>query len=57
VAALTIFAQSIFGVALAALWVGEKLHWGQLLGGVAIVGGLVLGLSRQIKPPAPVTTA
>ena len=49
VAALTIFAQSVFGVAIAALWVGEKLHWGQLLGSIAIVGGLVLGLSRQIE--------
>jgi drug/metabolite transporter (DMT)-like permease len=51
VAALTIFAQSVFGVAIAALWVGEKLHWGQLLGSVAIVAGLVLGLSRQIRLP------
>ncbi len=48
VAALTIFAQSVFGVCIAALWAGEKLHWGQLLGSVAIVGGLVLGLSRQV---------
>lgn len=49
VAALTIFAQSVFGVALAALWLGEKLRWGQLLGSVTIVLGLVLGLSRQIR--------
>jgi len=48
VAALTIFAQSVFGVAIAALWVGERLHWGQLLGSVTIVAGLVLGLSRQV---------
>ena len=52
VAALTIFAQSVFGVAIAALWVGEKLHWGQLLGSLAIVAGLVLGLSRQIQKPS-----
>ena len=52
VAALTIFAQSIFGVAIAALWVGEQLHWGQLLGSATIVAGLVLGLSRQIQLPA-----
>ena len=52
VAALTIFAQSIFRVAIAALWLGEKLHWGQLLGSFAIVAGLVLGLSRQIQRPA-----
>jgi drug/metabolite transporter (DMT)-like permease len=51
VAALTVFAQSIFGVGLAAVWLHEKLHWGQLLGCLAIVAGLVLGLSRQIKPP------
>ena len=53
VAALTIFAQSVFGVAIAALWLGEKLHWGQLLGSLTIVAGLALGLSRQIKGPAP----
>jgi drug/metabolite transporter (DMT)-like permease len=49
VAALTIFAQSVFGVVLAALWVGEELHWGQLFGSLTIVAGLVLGLSRQIR--------
>jgi drug/metabolite transporter (DMT)-like permease len=48
-AALTIFAQAVFGVALAALWLGEKLRWGQLLGSLAIVAGLILGLSRQIQ--------
>ena len=52
VAALTIFAQSVFGVAIAALWVGQKLHWGQLFGRLAIVAGLVLGLSRQIQKPS-----
>jgi len=50
-AALTIFAQSVFGAAIAALWLGEKLHWGHLLGSATIVGGLVLGLSRQIRKP------
>jgi len=49
VAVLTIFAQSIFGVALAAFWAGEKLHWEQLLGTITIIGGLVVGLSRQIR--------
>jgi drug/metabolite transporter (DMT)-like permease len=49
VAALTIFAQSVFGVALAAVWLREKLHWGHLFGCIAIVAGLVLGLSRQIR--------
>lgn len=50
VAALTIFAQPVFGVALARLWLGESLHWGQFWGSTAIVVGLVIGLSRQIKP-------
>jgi drug/metabolite transporter (DMT)-like permease len=49
VAALTVFAQSVFGVALAALWLHEPLRWGQLFGCLTIVAGLVLGLSRQIK--------
>ena len=49
VAVLTIFAQSVFGMALASLWVGEKLHWEQLLGSATIIGGLVVGLSRQIR--------
>ena len=52
VAALTIFAQPVFGVALARFWLGETLHWGQLWGSVAIVAGLVIGLSRQIKKSA-----
>lgn len=46
---LTVFAQPLFGVALAKFWVGESLHWGQFWGGIAIVSGLVIGLSRQIK--------
>jgi drug/metabolite transporter (DMT)-like permease len=49
VAAMTIFAQPVAGVALAGLWLHEPLHWGQFWGSVAIVAGLVLGLSRQIK--------
>jgi drug/metabolite transporter (DMT)-like permease len=48
VAALTIFTQPVFGVALAKLWLGETLHWGQLWGSVAIVIGLAIGLSRQV---------
>jgi drug/metabolite transporter (DMT)-like permease len=51
VAALTIFAQSAFGVAIAAVWLKEKLHWGHIWGSAAIVAGLAVGLSRQLKPP------
>lgn len=50
VAALTVFAQSVFGVLLAVAWLREELHWGQLFGSVAIVAGLVVGLSRQMRP-------
>jgi drug/metabolite transporter (DMT)-like permease len=55
VAALTVFAQTIFGVAIAALWVREELHWPQLLGSLVIISaGLVLGLSRQVhRQPQP----
>jgi drug/metabolite transporter (DMT)-like permease len=54
VVALTIFAQPLAGVALAAVWLHEPLHWGQFWGCLAIVIGLVIGLSRQIKPgPVP----
>jgi drug/metabolite transporter (DMT)-like permease len=53
VAALTIFAQSVFGVAIAALWINETIHWGHLFGSLTIAAGLVVGLSRQIhRPPA-----
>jgi drug/metabolite transporter (DMT)-like permease len=52
VAALTIFAQPVFGLALAVTWLGEELRPGQLLGSLVIVAGLILGLSRQIVAPA-----
>ncbi len=55
VAALTVFTQAVFGVALARVWVGEQLRWDQLIGCITIVAGLVWGLSRQVrrKSPAP----
>jgi len=61
VAVLTIFAQSIFGVGISAVWLGERLRWDQLLGSLTIAGGLAFGLSRQIKknpePPRPAVPA
>lgn len=51
-AALTVFSQPVCGVLIAKLWLGESLHWGQLWGSMAIVVGLVVGLSRQIKSSA-----
>jgi drug/metabolite transporter (DMT)-like permease len=50
ITALTIFVQPLAGVAIAAVWLHEPLHWGQLWGGLAIIGGIVWGLSRQVKP-------
>jgi drug/metabolite transporter (DMT)-like permease len=49
IAALTVFSQSIFGVAIASAWIGEQVHWGHVLGSLVIVAGLVIGLSRQIQ--------
>jgi len=49
VAALTIFAQSIFGVIVAAVWLGEMLHPQQMVGCVVIAAGIVVGLSRQLR--------
>jgi len=55
VAALTVFTQAIYGVGFAAFWLGEKLHWGQFFGSLTILAGIILGLSRQIKPADPVS--
>ena len=54
--ALTIFVQPVAGIAIAYFWLHEPLHLGQLWGSLAIVAGLILGLSRQIKTE-PVATA
>lgn len=54
VVAMTIFIQPVAGVVLAATWLGESLHWGQLWGSLLIVAGLVVALSRQIhSAPTP----
>ena len=49
VAVLTVFIQPVVGLAIATVTLKESLHWGQLWGSVAIVIGLVIGLSRQIQ--------
>ena len=49
VAVLTIFAQAVFGILIAAIWIGEPLRWEHLFGGLTIVMGLVIGLSRQMR--------
>jgi drug/metabolite transporter (DMT)-like permease len=49
---LTIFTQSVFGVAIAGFWLREALQWGQIAGSACILAGLLLGFSRQIKRTA-----
>ena len=49
IVALTIFAQPVAGLIIAVIWLHERLHWGHLWGSLAIVAGLIVGLSRQIK--------
>jgi len=44
-AALTILVQPVFGVAAAALFLGEALHWGQLWGTLVVLAGLGLGFA------------
>ncbi|MBL9136541.1 MAG: DMT family transporter [Verrucomicrobiales bacterium] len=48
-AAMTIYLQPIFGT-LVAVWVTqERLHWGHLLGFLAIVSGVAVGASARAK--------
>ena len=46
--AMTVFTQPFAGAVIAILLLGEKPHWGQFWGGLAIATGLVLGL-RQLN--------
>jgi drug/metabolite transporter (DMT)-like permease len=57
VVALTIYVQPVAGVLIATQWLGERLHWGQLWGSLAIVAGLVLALRNTEPPRNPGTTA
>jgi drug/metabolite transporter (DMT)-like permease len=50
--AMTIFVQPIAGVPMAAIWLDEPLHWGQLWGCLAISTGLVIGLWNGRRKPA-----
>ncbi len=46
-AAMTILAQPLIGIAIAAFTLGERPHWGQFWGSAAVVTGLVVGLRRN----------
>jgi len=58
-AALTIMAQPVFGVMIAAIFLGEPLHWGQFWGTLTILAGLYLGFRKiglstvRIEPYSP----
>lgn len=47
VVAMTVFVQPFAGTLIAVTLLGERLHFGQLWGGLAIVTGLTLGLRRS----------
>ncbi|MGH7951531.1 MAG: DMT family transporter [Limisphaerales bacterium] len=49
--ALTVFIQPVAGAAIAMAWLGEPLHWEQVVGCLVILTGLMIGLSRQIHHP------
>ena len=51
VTVLTVFIQPVVGVVIATVALKESLRWGQLWGSLAIVAGLIIALSRQIKLP------
>jgi drug/metabolite transporter (DMT)-like permease len=53
-AALTIFVQPIAGTAIAMVFLGESLHWGQILGGFVIGAALVVELSSSYSQRASV---
>lgn len=48
--ALTVFAQPVAGLLLAAVWLGERLHWGQFWGSAVIITGLIIGLRPEPQP-------
>jgi len=47
VTGLTVLVQPLAGLLLSVLWLGERLHWGQFWGSLAILIGLVIGLRRE----------
>ena len=47
--ALTIFAQPVAGVIIAAIWLKEPLHFAQLWGSLVILSGLLLALWPQTR--------
>jgi len=54
-AALTVFIQPVAGSVLAMIWLGEALRRGQIMGGLVILAGLMIGFSRTL--PAHKTQA
>lgn len=52
-AALTILAQPVIGIGIAAITLGETPHWGQFWGSAAVLAGLAVGLWPSGRAAAP----
>jgi drug/metabolite transporter (DMT)-like permease len=39
---MTVFVQPVAGLLISVIWLGERLHWGQLWGSLAIIAGLII---------------
>src|SRR6185503_16403296 len=51
IAGLTVLTQPMAGWLLSVLWLGEPVHSGQFWGALAIIAGLILGLTRTAAEP------
>src|SRR5437762_870046 len=58
VTGLTVLVQPLAGWLISVIWLGERIHWGQLWGSVAIVAGLAVGLrsNRTLRPTPTMAT-
>jgi drug/metabolite transporter (DMT)-like permease len=50
IAGLTVLVQPLAGLFLSVVWIGERVHWGQLWGSAAILVGLAIGLPNGRGP-------
>ncbi|MGH7978593.1 MAG: EamA family transporter, partial [Limisphaerales bacterium] len=53
IAALTIFVQPLAGTAMAIVFLGESLHWGQIMGALTIGAALLIEFSSSPQTTAP----
>ena len=55
VTGLTVLVQPLAGLFISVIWLGERLHWGQLWGSAAILVGLAVGMRRDKTRPGQVS--